>query len=79
MAIGLEKRKDNYDTIHEAIVDYDLGQKRLTKRILESLTAISYANIKNYLNEHSELEQVYNEINRLRDCIAATPQKIQPG
>ncbi|MDP4755306.1 MAG: hypothetical protein NWS03_07065 [Flavobacteriaceae bacterium] len=64
MAIGLEKRKDNYDTIYEAIVDYDLGQKRLTKRILESLTGLSYATIKNYLNEHSELELAYNEINR---------------
>ena len=64
MAIGLEKRKDNYDTIYEAIVDYDLGQKRLTKRILESLTGLSYATIKNYLNEHSELELAYNMINR---------------
>jgi hypothetical protein len=62
--IGLEKRRDNYDAIYEAIVDYDLGQKRLTKRILEFLTGLSYATIKNYLNEYSELEQAYNEINR---------------
>jgi hypothetical protein len=62
--IGLEKRRDNYDTIYEAIVDYDLGHKRLTKRILESLTGLSYATIKNYLNEHSELELAYTEINR---------------
>ena len=64
VVIGLEKRRDNYDTIYEAIVDYDLGQKRLTKRILESLTGLSYATIKNYLNEHTELELAYNEINR---------------
>ena len=63
-AIGLEKRKDNYDTIYEAIVDYDLGQKRLTKRILESNTGLSYATIKNYLNEHSELAEAYIEVNR---------------
>jgi len=63
-AIGLEKRKDNYETIYEAIVDYDLRQKRLTKRILESNTGLSYATIKNYLNEHCELEKAYKEVNR---------------
>ena len=63
-AIGLEKRKDNYETIYEAIVDYDLAQKRLTKRILESNTGLSYATIKNYLNEHSELAEAFKEINR---------------
>ena len=63
-AIGLEKRKDNYETIYEAIVDYDLAQKRLTKRILESNTGLSYATIKNYLNEHSELAEAYKEVNR---------------
>jgi hypothetical protein len=62
--IGLEKRKDNYETIYEAIVDYDLRQKRLTKRILESNTGLSYATIKNYLNEHSELAEAFKEINR---------------
>jgi hypothetical protein len=64
MAIGLEKQKDNFDKIFEAIIDYDLGQKRLTKRILESLTGLSYSTIKNYLNEHNELKEAYKEISR---------------
>lgn len=65
IAIGLEKRKDNYDIIFETIVDYDLNQKRLTKRILESLTGVSYATIKNYINEHPELEEAFKQVNRL--------------
>ena len=65
IAIGLEKRRDNYDAIYEAIVDYDLNQKRLTKRIVESLTDVSYATIKNYLKEHPELDEAFKQVNRL--------------
>ena len=59
VAIGLEKRRDNYDAIYEAIVDYDLNQKRLTKRILIYKRQISNFSIQrdelalaleNYLN-----------------------------
>ena len=42
VAIGLEKRRDNYDAIYETIVDYDLNQKRLTKKIVESLADVSH-------------------------------------
>ena len=65
VAIGLEKRRDNYDTIYEAIVDYDLNQKRLTKKIVESLAGISYATIKNYLKEYPELDEAFKQVNRL--------------
>ena len=65
IAIGLEKRRDNYDAIYEAIVDYDLNQKRLTKRIVEFLTDVSYATIKNYLKEHPELDEAFKQVNRL--------------
>jgi hypothetical protein len=65
VAIGLEKRRDNYDAIYETIADYDLNQKRLTKKIVESLAGISYATIKNYLKEYPELDEAFKQVNRL--------------
>ena len=65
LAIGLEKKGDNYDTIYESIVDYDLNQNKLTKRMLESLAGVSYATIKNYLKEYPELDEAFKQVNRL--------------
>ena len=65
IAIGLEKRRDNYDAIYETIINYDLNQKGLTKRIVESLTDVSYATIKNYLKEYPELDEAFKQVNRL--------------
>ena len=65
LAIGLEKKGDNYDTIYESIVDYDLNKNKLTKRMLESLAGVSYATIKNYLKEYPELDEAFKQVNRL--------------
>ena len=65
LAIGLEKKSDNYDAIYESIVDYDLNQNKLTKRMLESLAGVSYATIKNYLKEYPELDEAFKQVNRL--------------
>ena len=67
LAIGLEKKGDNYDTIYESIVDYDLNQNKLTKRMLESLAGVSYATIKNYLKEYPELDEAFKQVNRLSE------------
>jgi hypothetical protein len=52
----------NYQFISDCISDYDLNQKRLTKNILAQITGVSLATIKNYLNKHKELNEMFETI-----------------
>jgi hypothetical protein len=51
----------NYKSICTAISDYDLNQ-RLTKNILKCITNLSLASIKNYLNKHKELNEMFEAV-----------------
>jgi hypothetical protein len=52
----------NHKLIFDCISDYDLNQKRLTKNILAQITGVSLATIKNYLNKHKELNEMFETI-----------------
>tara|TARA_B100000795_G_scaffold165802_1_gene124719 strand:- start:223 stop:981 length:759 start_codon:yes stop_codon:yes gene_type:complete len=49
----------NTDLIKNALMDYDLNQKKMTKTILSKITTLSLSTIKNYLNTYSELNDIY--------------------
>lgn len=49
----------NTDLIKNALMDYDLNQKKMTKTILSKITILSLSTIKNYLNTYSELNDIY--------------------
>ena len=49
----------NTDLIKNALMDYDLNQKKMNKTILSKITALSLSTIKNYLNTYSELNDIY--------------------
>ena len=52
----------NYELIETALIDYDLSQKKMTKTILKDATGLSLSTIKNYLNNHPELKEIYQSI-----------------
>ena len=60
-----DNKKDNYDIIIDEISCYDLNQKKLTKTLLADITDLSYATIKNYLNDYPALNDAYQQVNRL--------------
>ncbi|MDB9721288.1 hypothetical protein OAA67_05380 [Winogradskyella sp.] len=52
----------NYELIETTLIDYDLSQKKMTKTILKDATGLSLSTIKNYLNNHPELKEIYHSI-----------------
>lgn len=52
----------NHKLIFDCISDYDLNQKRLTKKILALITGNSLSTIKNYLNKYQELNEMFETI-----------------
>jgi hypothetical protein len=52
----------NYELIKTILTDYDLNEKKMNKTILKDATSLSLSTIKNYLNNYSELKQIYQSI-----------------
>jgi hypothetical protein len=52
----------NYELIKTILIDYDLREKKMNKTILKDATSLSLSTIKNYLNNYSELKQIYQSI-----------------
>jgi hypothetical protein len=52
----------NYELIKTTLIDYDLNEKKMNKTILKDATSLSLSTIKNYLNNYSELKQIYQSI-----------------
>ena len=60
--INNDKTEKNYQLIKIALIDYDLIQNKITKPILSDSANLSVSTIKNYLNNHSELREIYDSI-----------------
>ena len=54
--------EDNYVLIENAIADYDLNQKRITKPVLSELTGLSISTVKNYLKKYSCLNEMFKAV-----------------
>ena len=66
----------NYDLIKTKLIDYDLNQKKMNKTILKEATSLSLSTIKNYLNKHSELKEIYLIIKENSGTVEQRKQKV---
>lgn len=70
--IGDKKRTNNYNLIHNAIVDFDLNKGLIKYTHLKETTNLSIATIKNYLKGYPTLKFLYEEV---KDFSRNTKQK----
>jgi hypothetical protein len=63
-ALGKEKTDMTYNSISNAIADYDLNNGKITKKILSEISRVSLSTVKSYLKNNKELNFMFLEIER---------------
>lgn len=60
--LGDEASQATYNKIYNCIVDYNLSDKCISKKIIAKKTGLGYTTIKNYVSSNPELKEVFEAI-----------------